>query len=935
MSGAFEPSGFDPRRAVQVITTRGAGAGRRGSGYQVTGDMVLTAAHVVGDAVSVQVRFLAENGEAAETPGESVWIDSTVDIALLKIASGPGTGGLSAVEVSPTRFARLTGPVACEALGFPRFRLRPDTASPDRDASASYRDSHHARGDATPWSYLRAGSLEVCVGAPEYDPVRGRSPWEGMSGAAVWSGGCVIGVVSEHHRSDGLGRLAASRVDRWYERLAPAQINELNTLIGLPTSAGQLEQLPPPEPPRVPPWLREAAEYLAVKVDAQWRHEERRRVHDPFPLNVRFRRPADTGLFDHEANIQQVPPGANPRPLVLDGQGDQIVKVYQSIRSGRLVVLGDAGSGKTILALRFVLGWLGARAPGVPVPVIFGLGSWDPTAVSLRDWMCGQLVRDYPGLAAPAVHEGNLAGALVDAGRILPVLDGFDEIASGLHRAALIALNATTVTLLLTSRPTEYAKAVAEAGVLTAAAGIGLEDLTLDDFADYLRRASPPRPNSGGGLHSTAWEPVLAQLSERARGPGAVNVAAALTTPLMVALARTVYRGARGHGPAELLDTTRFPTSEALQDHLLAAFVPAAYDTPPADRGAGRPRCRRWNPERAQHWLGYLAHHLDQRGTRDLGWWELGTAMRRSSRMLVIGLLAGLAFGVTTAVGNLPVDLVGTAYGLTFALVRGLVIGLLHGLAAGLAFGLAYGFVSGGAGREPSRVRIQIFGETRQRRGRFFPRFKFGLGYGFVAALVLESVDRLVVASLGLGDGLDGGLVGGLMFGPLVGLGAGLVAGLIAWLEVPIDISSAVSPSDLLHTNRKNVVFHLLVCALVFGLGAGLPVGLGAGLVNGFTAGPVFGLQVGLVFGLEAAFGGGLGYGLSLTAWGQWVALARMCLPLTGRLPWALVAFLDDACQRGVLRQAGAVYQFRHARLQDHLVQVFQARQDQTPVGSC
>jgi hypothetical protein len=32
-----------------------------------------------------------------------------------------------------------------------------------------------------------------------------------------------------------------------------------------------------------------------------------------------------------------------------------------------------------------------------------------------------------------------------------------------------------------------------------------------------------------------------------------------------------------------------------------------------------------------------------------------------------------------------------------------------------------------------------------------------------------------------------------------------------------------------------------------------------------------------------------------------------------------VAGFLDDACRRGVLRQVGAVYQFRHARLQAHL----------------
>jgi hypothetical protein len=58
-------------------------------------------------------------------------------------------------------------------------------------------------------------------------------------------------------------------------------------------------------------------------------------------------------------------------------------------------------------------------------------------------------------------------------------------------------------------------------------------------------------------------------------------------------------------------------------------------------------------------------------------------------------------------------------------------------------------------------------------------------------------------------------------------------------------------------------------------------LGLGAGLVSSFTAGPMRSLETGLVFGLEGAFAGGLGYGLSLTAWGQWAALSRTWLPLT------------------------------------------------------
>jgi hypothetical protein len=184
----------------------------------------------------------------------------------------------------------------------------------------------------------------------------------------------------------------------------------------------------------------------------------------------------------------------------------------------------------------------------------------------------------------------------------------------------------------------------------------------------------------------------------------------------------------------------------------------------------------------------------------------------------------------------------------------------------------------------------------------------------------------LVVGPLGFDDGLGGGLRGALLFPVELGLGAGFALAIMAWLETPIDTTSAISASELLRTNRKNTFVHMLVWLLVLGVPAGIAIGLTPERTGGFAPGPMLGLLAGLVFGIEGAFAGGLGYGLSFTAWGQWVALSRIWLPLTGRLPWAVIAFLDDAHDRGVLRKTGAVYQFRHARIQTHLSRTFQER---------
>ncbi|WP_433917432.1 CHAT domain-containing protein [Streptomyces canus] len=640
--------------------------------------------------------------------------------------------------------------------------------------------------------------------------------------------------------------------------------------------------------------LADISGQLARAVAMRWRREEeQRRINDPFPLPVSWLTAPST-LTDHWANILRSPATGTADPLDLGGRLDEIADVYRRIPSGRLVVLGISGSGKSILALRFVLDHLASRPPAEPVPVIFSVGAWNPTTVALRDWLAAQLTRDHPGLAALGPDGVSLASALVESGRILPVLDGFDEMADGLRRPALKALSDTTLPLLLTSRTDEYAATVEGTGGLTSAAAIEMADLTPYDLADYL-----PRSTHMAG--AVAWNTVLAELRDRPHSRSSANLRAVLATPLMVALARTIYNNALGRDPSELLDTNRFATSEALRDHLLAAFIPAVYRHSPVYPDTSRRR-RHWTPDRAQRWLNYLATHLSDLGTPDLAWWQLGVTLNRFSRALAFGLLTTLAFVTTMGLVTIPAEMIAMSHGLGYALARGLVPGLAAGLVAGLGLGILHWAGYRGAPR-PTLLRVRTFGSLRPTHPGVLPRSTLGLVLGLLLALVLELVNRVMAAGSGLVDGLGDGL----LTASGIGLGTGLVIGLMAWLEVPIDIWSAISPAGLLKTSRRNVVSHLLAWALVFGLVAGL--------VNVFTATSGFGLTV----GIEAAFGLVLGYVLSFTAWGQWVVLARIWLPLTGRLPWALIPFLDDACQRGVLRRAGAVYQFRHAQLQDHL----------------
>ncbi|MFG2342323.1 helix-turn-helix domain-containing protein [Streptomyces yangpuensis] len=704
-----------------------------------------------------------------------------------------------------------------------------------------------------------------------------------------------------------------------------------------------------PVPDRVPVHgrLAEAAEELAVEVRRRWRREEaQRRVHDPFPLPVRWT-PASAALTDRAENIQRLGPGEAPRAVDLDGDLRSLAEVYLRIPSGRMVVLGRAGSGKSVLTIRLALDLLETRASAAHrrVPVVFSVGSWDPSTTALRDWLVGRLLRDHPHLARRSPGGATLAAALVDGDLVLPVLDGFDEMAEGLRRDALDALNATAAPLVLTSRRDEYAEAVRAAHAPLVWAGcIELSDLTPEDLADYLprtARAVPAARASGDEVSGSMWDAVLAEL-RTCSGPAHRNLAAVLTTPLMVVLARTLYSESGDRDPAELLDGERFPSARSLSEHLLAGFVPAVYRRHAPERDAGGPRSgtRYADAVRAERWLGRLAHHLvrTDRERHDLAWWQLGHELSRTARTVALVL----ATAVVVALADWSVGL------LLVPLPAGelLLQGALMGPAAGLGFGAVYAMVdrSGGAAAfEPTRVRLTLraarAGLGRRTLRTFLARLGQGLiggtvmGIGCACALTLQ---RALAAGTPLAhpDVVRGTLINMLVFVLIFGPAAGLVFGLMAALEAPVDVSTAATPVSLLASNRATAGRQFLVLAVALTLA----IAFGGYLVVAVlrtVMGPLsWGVQDSLFIGTVCGLGGAAAYVLAFTAWGQWIVLARVWLPLAGRLPADPAAFLEDAYRRGVLRQTGAVYQFRHERLQHHLGRAFRgAHRDFAPAA--
>ena len=151
------------------------------------------------------------------------------------------------------------------------------------------------------------------------------------------------------------------------------------------------------------------------------------------------------------------------------GQVSELHEVYGGLGSGRLVIAGGPGSGKSSAAVLLILAALRYRQsvskkvrPEVPVPVMFTLHGWDPSTQRARDWLAERIWQAYPLFAGK--QGARAAQAMLDEGRIAVILDGLDEIPEDLRPAVLRALSQqATFRLVLLTRSAEMADAAARA----------------------------------------------------------------------------------------------------------------------------------------------------------------------------------------------------------------------------------------------------------------------------------------------------------------------------------------------------------------------------------------------------------------------------------------------------------------------------------------
>jgi hypothetical protein len=729
-----------------------------------------------------------------------------------------------------------------------------------------------------------------------------------------------------------------------------------------------------------------AADALAKSLTDQWKHvANQRRLNHEQVIQIRWKWP-DAGISGTMESVVNPPdrtfpplPGAKQVTAeeLRAGQLDDLFPVYAGLRSGRFVIIGGPGMGKSAAGIRLLLDALQHRQEikddkerqRVPVPVLLTAHGWKPgnNGQTLGQWLAARLKTDLASLLPGAGPE--IATELVHDGKVSLILDGLDEMEEGLLTHALEEFDGElTFRLVLLSRFDEFDKATGLGGGLhvRGAAVLELQPVSGPIAADYLSSAFAP-----------GYAP-LQSLLDHLRGQPGSAVTEALNSPLMLSLLFTMFRhwSKNKHTDEELsinirdlMDSRKYPKPEVVKTYLLNMVLPLAYGD--RRRGAydGRPTgegsLTYYRYEQAEKWLGYIALKMKEDRTSDLEWWQLHNWTEHklprilitmfaigipttfgvwfvfnSSQVKSLGLLIGPAMGLIVGIsvglfterekptGGHPAErwqergwgrrfiawfnssMFNAPVGLLAGIVTGVAVGAVINpsggwlaLAAGFAVGLFCCFASGLASGVGAADRGAGRGASNSGVKRMLSRF---------SPLVAVACGLPVAAAISFAPQPPKGAPWATSLpetGVAFGISLAIAFGLLGGFSKPEDGASVPSnPTDSLRRDFRE------------SLEVGLPFGLAIGLVGGIgiagSTGWLKGLPVGVVIGAV----GVLVAGVAVSS--RWrTMLVFLQLWSRGRAPLMGMRFLRDAERREVLRNAGPVYQFRHALLRDKLAE--------------
>ena len=441
-----------------------------GSGYLVTPDLVLTAAHVCGSGKigdSCEVRFLDPDETQPWLYAQIVWRRDEHDIALLRVRDArwrpPG--------VAITRWGKVmsvTG-LPCRAAGFPAAQAVDE---------ARYSELVEGTVNSLTKSERHRYDITVTSGVPDSDT--GESLWAGMSGAALFVGDFLVGVV-------------VIKTAHYAERLTAVPIAEAfadDTFVELMTAVGS-----------------------SVYID------EARVTELPYSTMI-------DAFF--AAMI-----GTKAEPVPFGGREAELATLDRWLGSAeaqpRILLTADAGAGKSSLLAHWVRG-LSGRFAGVRVVFLpVNIGYEVSTREEVFTALAARVARAYGDAqpmtgSYPELRErlASLLSRPPPMGRsVLVVLDGLDETTGWRPGSQLIPRNlGSGVRVVLSARPVHdlpdaraWTKLLGWADTETAVISIGPLSLSAIESLVQAQNQDVDTKLVATELHRiTAGDPILLRL---------------------------------------------------------------------------------------------------------------------------------------------------------------------------------------------------------------------------------------------------------------------------------------------------------------------------------------------------------------------------------------------------------------------------------------
>jgi Predicted NTPase (NACHT family) len=498
--------------------------------------------------------------------------------------------------------------------------------------------------------------------------------------------------------------------------------------------------------------------------------------------------------------------------------------------SNSLLLLGEPGSGKTILLLELTHHLIERAQSDLehPLPIVFNLSSWAEKQLPLSEWLVEELNTKYH---IPR-HIGH---NWVQDDQLVLLLDGLDEVSITDRASCVDEINNYRkvhglVPIVICCRTRDYFTLPTRLLVENA---ITIQPLNAQQIDSYIAQGSEQVLEMRQRLHD---DTTLQELS---------------STPLMLSILLSIFVDI---AQTEIQATT---SSTALRQSIIETYVTRLLQR--------RGKEQRYTHQQTIMWLAWLARQLQRHNQTEFYIermqpdWISDESMYHRYRHTIIRLVYGIESALIAGMfGLLRGGRVGNESGIGVGFLSWLGSGpgntilgwMAPGMGGGLEGGGLFGLVLGivviililliGNSVTQSTQETTTWPWTRH-------SIKQGVLNGCKGVLIVGGLSILLFAK-------QGNLMNGISHGISYGVFSGLIIGLMSGLATGFHTHARLLNDDKPHPKEK--MRDRFRNGLAIGLCAWISFTLANSVFVGILQGLIYGLVIGLLFLAASGFGG-------------------------------------------------------------------------------